>query len=158
MEKALESVKDGLTVTAAACLFNLPRQTLKDRISGRFETTKCGRKTALNDDEEQELINYITYMAAIGQPMTIAAIKLFACAISKRGNHQNRFNEKTDPGHNWWFSFSKRHGSKITLRKPDSLDRGRSRMANVNVTKGHFASLKEVLLEHNILDKPKSYF
>lgn len=113
-----------MTVSSASRLFSVPRQTLKDRISKRFDSTKCGRKTALSEAEEEALVGYIQYMVSIAQP-TIPAIKMFAWAISKRSGEESVFNKEIRPGHNWWWAFRKHHAQNITLRKPDNLDRGR---------------------------------
>ena len=156
--KAIEAVKEGeLTVSASARMYNIPRQTLKDKVSGKHSKT-VGRQTELTAEEEQSLVYYINYMASVGQPLTIAAAKLFAWAISKRNGQQGRFDNEKGPGHTWWSGFKKRHAKEITLRKPDSLDRGRSRMANSTVMNEHFQSLKKVLVDNNILDKPQHIY
>ena len=84
-------------------------------------------------------------MASISQPLTVSAIKVFAWTIANRGGQKNRFNKTSGPGHTWWAKFRKRHKNEITLRKPDTLDRGRARMANQHVMNNHFTKLREVL-------------
>ena len=160
MKLAMESVQNGeLNVTKAALLYGILRQTLKDKISGKYNNKNAGRTTELTAEEEIVLVNYIKYMASISQPLTTSAIKLFAWAISKRSNRKHSpFNEDFSPGAKWWWKFYKRHQKDITLRKPDTLDRGRSRMANIKVMNNHFAKLKEVLYEHKIFNKPKHIF
>ena len=61
-------------------------------------------------------------------------------------------------GYTWWRKFKKRHQAEITLRKPDKLDRGRSRMANVNVMKQHFELLGKTLKDLKLMDKPDRIF
>ena len=48
--------------------------------------------------------------------------------------------------------------SELSLRTPDSLDRGRSRMANENVVKSHFNTLKKTLQENGLLDNAEKIF
>ena len=46
----------------------------------------------------------------------------------------------------------------INLRKPDNLDHGRARMANENVMMNHFQTLKDLLVEHDLLGKLEKLF
>ena len=70
MESALKAVKDGASISNASQNYGIPWQTLKDRVSGKHDTTTVGRKTCLTANEELVLISYIQYMASIGQPLT----------------------------------------------------------------------------------------
>ena len=97
-------------------------------------------------------------MASIAHPLSITAIKAFAWNIAKKTKGPCRFNALTGPGHTWWDGFKIRHSNEITLRKPDNLDRGCSRMANTTVMKQHFDLLRETLTNLNILDKPDHIF
>ena len=157
MESALSAVKAGMSLCKAHNEFGVPKQTLSDRITRKYKTNKPGRRTALVEDEENALIHYIKYMASIAHPLSVPTIKAFAWNIAKR-NKSNRFNQVTGPGHTWWAKFKKRHQADITLRKPDQLDRGRSRMANVTVMKQHFVLLGKTLKDLNLLDKPQCIF
>ena len=157
MQKAIDAVRAGMSLCKAQKEFGIPKQTLSDRINGRWKSTKPGRTTALFQEEETALINYIKYMASIAHPLSVAAIKAFAWLISKRRNSK-RFNSVTGPGHTWWAKFKKRHQKEITLRKPDKLDRGRSRMANVNVMAQHFSLLKKIMTDLNLFEKPDQIF
>jgi len=157
MELALQAVNEGMSICKASKEFGVPKQTISDRRNQRWKTSTPGRPTELSVDEESALIDYIKFMATIAQPLTVPGIKAFAWAIAKRHNN-NRFNKETGPGHTWWDSFKKRHKDEITLRKPDKLDRGRSRMANQTVMDQHFDLLKNTLVELDILDKPERIY
>ncbi|XP_057315530.1 uncharacterized protein LOC130656643 [Hydractinia symbiolongicarpus] len=158
LSNALPAVKDGMSLNKAQKEFGVPKQTLSDRIRGKYRTTKAGRKTEMTPEEETMLIHYIKYMASIAHPLSISAIKAFAWNIVKRSKRTSSFNRVSGPGHTWWDSFKKRHSREITLRKPDGLDRGRSRMANVTVIKQHFDLLRKTLVDLDILDKPDRIF
>ena len=108
----------------------------------------------ISEEQQRGYHHYIKYMASIGQPLTVQMIKAFAWSIAKKyKNRKRNFDPDTGPGHNWW-SFHKRRVKDVTVRKPDAIDRGRARMANVNVMKQHFDKLRSVMEEHSILDKP----
>lgn len=157
MEQALKAIKAGLTLGKASKQFNIPKMTLSDRVRGKYQTSTVGRPTELSSDEEMVLIYYIKYMASIAHPLTPSQIKVFAWNIAKRKGN-TRFNATTGPGHTWWDKFRKRHSQDLTLRKPDNLDRGRSRMANANVMNQHFDLLRETLEKLQIKDKPDRIF
>lgn len=157
MKNALAAVQQGMSMGKAAKAFNVPKQTISDRIRGKYNTTKPGRPTELTDSEEDALIYYIKYMASIANPLSVSAIKGFAWNIAKKKD-TTRFNEISGPGHSWWEKFKKRHAKDLTLRKPDNLDRGHSRMGNQTVMNQHFALLKETLKKLDIFDKPERIF
>ena len=59
MQKAIDAVRAGMSLCKAQKEFGIPKQTLSDRINGRWKSTKPGRTTALFQEEETALINYI---------------------------------------------------------------------------------------------------
>ncbi len=130
MAEALRSIKeDGLTLGEAMNKFGIPKQTLSDRLRNKYAGTKVGRPTELTSEEESALIYYIQYMASIAAPLTVNQIKIFAWDIAKK-HRGTGFNKDEGPGDTWWNCFKKRHHKDITIRVADTLDRGRSRMAN----------------------------
>ena len=127
MARAIDMVNnEGVNLTQAAKICGVPRQTLKDRISNKYQKAGAGRPTELTMEEETELVRYIKFMAKIGHPLKINQIKCFAGDIAK-DNGVSRFGE-LGPGWTWWNKFHKRHPD-IKLRTPDTLNRGRAAMA-----------------------------
>lgn len=88
-------------VTKAAREFRIPRQTLQDRVSEKYDTNQVGRKCELTEEEENTLVNYFKYMGSIGKPMSVSAAKIFAWTIVKRSKRPTRFNVDKGPGHTW---------------------------------------------------------
>ena len=88
MQSAIDAVNnDGMTVTEASRVFGIPRQTLKDRISCKYQRAGAGRPSELTEEEESALVNYVKFMADSGHPLTVLQIKAFASGImSKRSN------------------------------------------------------------------------
>ena len=81
----MDRVKKGLTVSAAARMCAVPRQTLDDQIKGRvFHGTSPGSSTILSCDEEASLVSYVLYMAYRGFPLTRRMVIVFAWAIALR--------------------------------------------------------------------------
>ena len=156
VENATKSVKmKKYSITQAAKEYGVPRQTLADKMKDRHPK-KYGRNTILSTEDEKTLLNYITYMASIGHPLNISEIKLFAWSIAKRSSNPNSFGE-AGPSRSWWIGFKRRH-TDLTLRKPDKLDRRRSKMSNKAVVDKHFEILKDILEEHDLVDKPSHIF
>jgi hypothetical protein len=135
--------------------FGIPKMTLSDKKRQRWSTNQSRRKTELTTEEEAALKSYIDYMASINHPLSIAAVKSFAWNIVKKSKRPSRFSDEKGPGHTWYLKFKKRHN--LTNREPDNINRGRSRMANLNVWKEHF-DLFEETVDKFLLDKsPKTY-
>ena len=68
----------------------------------------------------------------------------------------NWFNTETGPGVKWYRNFELGH--KLTNRKVDNVDRGRSRIGNVTVWKQHFNLLEETIDKLELRDNPKAIF
>ena len=102
MKLAIEAVNSNdMNATEAAKVYQVPRQTLVDRINGKFGREGAGRNSELTHDEEQVLVNYCLFMAKISQPLSVAHIKAFAWAIAKKSSRKSRFNETAGPGWKW---------------------------------------------------------
>ena len=82
-------------------------------------------------------------MASMNHPLSIPAVKAFAWSIVKKSQRPNRFNAETGPGDKCYNNFKKRNN--VTSRKPDNIDHGRSRMANVTVYEQQFNLLEGII-------------
>lgn len=156
LRSAIESINIGeRNATQAARFYGIPRQTLVDKISNKHEG-KYGGKTALSIEDENALVGYVLYMASIGNPLTVSDVKVFAWSIGKRSSNPTCFTEN-GPSEKWWRGFKTRH-PRLTVRKPDKLDRRRKTMSTKSVINKHFALLRETLLKCDLLDKPSHIF
>ena len=76
---AMEAVESGtMNVTEASKVFEIPRQTLSDRVKGKYLKVGAGRKTELTEDEEKIVVDYCMFMAKCSHPLTVTLIKAFA--------------------------------------------------------------------------------
>ena len=124
---AVEAIQSGtMNVTEASKEFDIPRQTLNDRIKGKYTKAGGGRKTELTEDEESILVDYCMFMAKCSHPLTVPVVKACVWAIVRKSYRPSRFHATNCPSWKWWQGFKKRH-PEISLRKPDNIDRGRSR-------------------------------
>ena len=155
---AMEAVESGsMNVTEASKVFDIPRQTLSDRIKGKYTKAGGSRKRELTKDEERILIDYCIFITKCSHPLTVPVVKAFPWAIVRKSNRPSRFHATNGLSWKWWQGFKKRH-PEISLRKPDNLNRGRSRMNNQVVMDKFFKLLKQELHSIDILDKPEHIF
>ena len=106
----MEAVESGtMNVTEASKVFDIPRQTLSDRIKGKYTKVGGDRNTELTKDEEKILVGYCMFMAKCSHPLTVTLIKAFACAIVRKSNRPSRFHPTNAPSWKWWQGFKKRH-------------------------------------------------
>ncbi|KAL4221115.1 hypothetical protein ACF0H5_019375 [Mactra antiquata] len=102
MAAAFRAVKtENMSISSAARAYGVPRMSLSDRVHYKVSVNKCkmGVKTALTEDEELALCNYISYMANRGFPLSISQLLGFAWCIGKERNKENVFT-KTGPSQN----------------------------------------------------------
>ena len=149
---------DGLSVSAAARLCDVPRRTLDDRIKGRVEHGALpGPSTALSKEEEDFLVNYLLYMAKRGFPLTRRMVMAFAWAIAIRNGNAGRFSD-TGPGKHWWSNFKKRHSSVISLRKINNLDRNRAEAFSPEVVNSYFDLLEKTMKDNGLTNRPRQIY
>ena len=68
-----------MTITVAACRFNVPRKALDDRLKGHaVHGVKPGVSTVLSAEEESSLVYYLLHMAECGFPLTRTMVKAYA--------------------------------------------------------------------------------
>ena len=135
-----------MNVTEAAKVFNVPRQTLNDRIRNKYTKVGPGGNTELPNKEEEALLDYCLFMAKSIHSLTVLLIKAFAQSIVRKSDRPKRFNSDTGPSWKWWRGF-KKHYPETTLRKPDNLDSGRSKMSNQSSWINFLSCIKANLTE-----------
>ena len=75
----MEAIESGaMNVPKASKVFCIARQTLSDRIKGKYSKVGGGRKTELTENEEKILVDYCMFMAKCSHPLTVSLIKGFA--------------------------------------------------------------------------------
>ena len=88
MGRALEAVTEGkMSVNRAAVEYNVPRTTLKDRVSGRvIHGSNMGPKMYLTYEEEKELVDFLLNCARMGYAKTRQdVLKIVHNAMLKKG-------------------------------------------------------------------------
>ena len=84
MQAALDAVKEGMGVNAAARAYGVPKTMLKDRISGRVvHGTKPGPRQHLTSEEERDLTRYLEEVAETGYGKTRKQVQLMVETVAK---------------------------------------------------------------------------
>ena len=90
-------------------------------------------------------------------PLTVSQIRGFAWTIALRSHRAWQFSN-TGPSRRWWDGFKRRYQDELALRKPDNLDRGRARMSKQEIIDGCYATMENVLVENDLINKPENIF
>ncbi|XP_033747537.1 uncharacterized protein LOC117332656 [Pecten maximus] len=110
----------------------------------------------LTTNEEMALVTYIKYSQEHSMPLTTKMIKTFVRGIVKKSGRTSTIGEN-GPSNKWFRGFLKRHPD-LKMRKPQTIDGGRVRMANKTVMKQYFDLLHNTMEKHGLLNKPEQIF
>ena len=153
MFKAYEEVKKGtLFVRMAALQYNVPKSTLSDRVSGQvLFNTHSGPTRYLTDDDEEELVSFLTGLARMGYAKTKKeVVPIMEEVIAPKGNQVHLSS-------GWWEGFRRRHPC-LTLRTVEKLSYAQSIVNDTEVINKNFDLLEQTLFENNISDFPANVF
>ena len=142
MERALKDVvTDGLSVRRAALMYNVPKSTLGDRVSGHVQAGAIsGPPRYLFCMEEGELARFIFHCGTIGYARSKSEIlALVQRVLDCRGIDRT-------VTHGWWESFQRRHPD-LVLRSPAPLSLVRSKATDSEMLGRHF----DLLTSHDNL-------
>ena len=146
----MEAVRSGdMKVNRASRVYEVPRTTLKDRLSGRVKHgTNPGPTPYLTCDEEAELATFLIECSGIGYGKTKQeVINIVRRTAAKKGHNMERFN-----GEGWWTRFMERN-PKLSLRTTDPLSRVRKNAVTEENIKQYFVLLEKTLRDKGLLNK-----
>ncbi len=154
MKRACLAVEQGDSVRRAAIKYSVPRSTLHDRISGKVSMgATSGPERYLNDDEEEELVRFLSGCAKIGYGKSKKQVLCLVEAIlmKKRGVPSAPVTK------GWWESFQRRH-PQLSLRCPETLSYARAIASSRGVIDDYFDLLEETLVRNDLTNKPAQIF
>lgn len=130
LKAAIESVREGSTIRAAAKQFSIPATTLSDKIKGKH-LMKSGIKPILSVDVEAKIAEWIIYCAKKGDPRTKKEV------IDVASTYLMRETGRLEPLSDGWFdNFMRRH-SKISTRTPQLVTRSSANVTEDDVRRFH---------------------
>ncbi|KAG5280574.1 hypothetical protein AALO_G00061680 [Alosa alosa] len=154
MVQAMEKVAEGMPVRQACQVFNVPRNTLRDRVMG-VVTHGCrtGPSQKLSVEEEQALVEYYQCCADHGFPITRARLQAYATAVLRK---RTRKPELRPLGVRWYHCFKKRHAA-ISMNSVN-IDRLRSTCVTLEPVIHFFDLLEKTVNEHGLRNKPAQVY
>ena len=156
MRLAMEAVKSGRSsITHAATLHGIPRQTLHDRISGRVRHgNNPGPRPFLSSSEEKDLANFLIDSSKVGYGKSRQQVKsIAACGARAKGRLQ--LDKVLSDG--WYYRFMSRQ-SGLALRKGDPTANIRMNCLNKEIMEEYFDMLKKTLLDNDLMNKPAQIY
>ena len=116
--KAVEMRK--LSIRKASIMYNVPKSTLHDRVSGKVDLEgKPGKKPYLSIEEEEELVSFLLKCAEIGYAHTKPQVLSLVLRIVESKDISEHVSDS------WWRRFQERHPIlKLRTAMPLSMARG----------------------------------
>jgi len=149
MSKALDLVvegKMGIYRTALEC--GVLRTTLKDLIAGRVaQGCRMDKKPYLSEEEEKELVIYVTNCAKMGYGKTRQDVLKVVEGYMKSKGHKM----STGLTNGWWNRFIKQW-PELSLRKGDSFAVVHEHASSREVFESYFNLLDDVLTKNMLKD------
>ena len=144
-----------------------------------MSSKKPGKQTLLNKEEEEALVEALVYLAECGFGLNLIVFKnvvntyiqklgIFNIFILKKNFYivnlfmfsphffKGKQFKNGYPSNDWIESFKKRWSSKLSRRKPQKIEQLRAKACNEDIAKHFYETLKEKLIELDIMDKPEN--
>ena len=154
MVAAMNSVKNGSFVKAAAKAHGVTISTLRDRINGRVvHGTNPGPKPYLNVREEGELSTFLKTCSDIGYGKTRRDIMCIAQSVALDKDTLKR--DKITEG--WWRRFRQRQPD-LSLRRGNTTAHVRMNAVNSETMKQYFSMLNDVMNKYDLYAKPAQIY
>ena len=146
--EAVRAVQSGLmTVRGAAEQYGVSKSTLADHRHDTVRPTRVvqGRfKRTFDDQQEEELVNYVIDMSRRFYAMTRLALAEKACRMAEVNNIEHPF-RRGKAGKDWVTSFLRRHSDKLSMRTATPISLVRV-LAFTKEAVGRFFDNLEILL------------
>lgn len=130
LKKAIESVRGGSSVRAAAKQFGVPVSTLFVKNKGKPQS-KQGKQPIMSADVEAKIADWIVYCAKKGDPKTKQEVIAVASEYLKR--ETGRQDSLSD---GWFKKFMRRHPT-ITSRTPQLVTQSSARVTEEDIRRFH---------------------
>ena len=151
-EALANAIVSDLDSKAAAIKFNVPASTIRQHRREPLLNARAGRPSHLTRDQENHFVSLLKLLPDYGFGVTKdLALQIGVDYFSSLG-----FTKK--PGVKWLNSLISRHSEDIIWKKQQKLERARAEGFTEETRSAWYTTLHDVLVKHNLLDKPNQIF
>ncbi|KAK9728341.1 CENP-B N-terminal DNA-binding domain [Popillia japonica] len=152
--EALEAIKAGTSINQASKYYAIPRTTLGLHYRNKNPNKRIGRKSVLNQDQENDLVARIHKLAEIGMPVTSKVVRKSVFSYAAAMNIPTPFSRLSEAaGRKWLKLFFRRHPD-VARRKAQHLNSARAQKMNRFIVNDYFSKLKDIFIKLELFDKP----
>lgn len=148
----VDAVASDLNSKAAAIKFNVPASTIRQHRREPTLNIRVGRSSYLTTDQESYFVSLLQILPEYGFEVTKSL------GLQLAAEYFESLGFTIQPGCKWLNCFVKRHSDDIIWKKQEKLERARAEAFTEQNRSGWFKTLKEVLIKHDLLDKPNQIF
>ena len=146
-----------MTIYKASQIFRIPKQTLNDRKNGKVlfpQNTGSGRQPVFEKNDEQKLVNHITYLATLGYGYSRTEIVKLATDYS----HSLGILPADKSFSLGWLKRFFRRWPTLKVMRPRSTELYRAKCATPAALQRYFSELKKVMDKYDLHDKPQCIY
>lgn len=152
MVKAMRAVEEGVSIRRASEMYNVPKSSLYDRVSGKVQHgCRPGPSSYLSIEEEDELVHFLIRCSQIGYPHTLSQV----LALVQQIVDYKQLDKTVTYG--WWQRFCQRH-SEVSLRTAVPLSMARAMASDYDSLNRYFDMLEDTLKKNRIFNDPTRIF
>ncbi|XP_055713105.1 uncharacterized protein LOC129807685 [Phlebotomus papatasi] len=157
---AINAVKKGMSVLRAAREYGIPRSTLQYKVSGKGKLNTLGRggfHSALGNDIEQKLVEWIVQCANFGFPISKETLYSGVETLLKEADIQVKYFKDNRPSPKWIYAFLKRH-PEVRQKKAEYVNKARGSVTEAKI-RAWFTQIQTELGENvHILQESQRVF
>lgn len=157
VENALKEMDNGSSLLEISKKYAIPKSTLHDKISRKYQHPNPGRPTTLSYDKEKLITAALQYCAQYGWPFNRDDIRNMVQQYCITTNQHDEWKEN-GPGIEFIRCFEKRWQHVITKRKPELVTSSRAKDLSKDAIAIFFDMVRIVYEENNLFDKPNCIF
>jgi len=158
MKEAVQAVVNGMNLKSAAREFSVPRNTLRRKVdaqnNGLDVQRVIGKKTVLNVNEEQQLVDLLINMENHLFGLSMQDLRRLVFQFCEKNKIVHPFNKTAEmAGIDWARSFMNRHHN-LSIRKPQAMSIARAIGFNREKVNRFFTALQGVIFDREELIIP----
>jgi len=151
-------VKDKqVPVKKAARLFNIPVQTLRDRVKGKVDHFKVhvSSESLFSHTEKEGIVEHLEIMAQLGYGYTNVQVQHLAGDLAL---HLGKRKNSNPFSNTWLYGFLRRWSDRLATIKPRGLDSGRAKNTTSEIVATYFETLGDMMSKYDLHNNPQRIY